>query len=349
MGATATAPTSARPGSLPGARSRGVGYLTIVLVGLVAVAVAVVLSLGVGAVTVSPLEVVRALFGDAGPEIEPLIDARMDRTLLGIVAGAAIAVAGAVMQGVTRNPLADPGILGVNSGAALAVIVGIYWVGLGSLNAYVWFALLGAALAAAFVYLVAGLGPRSSQPLTMALAGAALTAICSSIISGIMVTSQETLDVFRFWQVGSVAGRDPSQLSTVWILFALGFLLAFASTSVLNALALGDDMARALGQKVGTGRLMAATGGVLLAAGAVASCGPIGFVGLVVPHMVRLVVGPDNRKVLLASIFGGPVLILLADTVGRVINPPSEVSVGIVTALIGAPVLVILVRRMRSA
>ncbi|YAL83083.1 FecCD family ABC transporter permease [Dermacoccaceae bacterium W4C1] len=327
----------------------GVGYLTIVIVGVLGIAVAALCSLAFGATAISPLDVLRSIFGDAGQRVEPIVDGRLNRTILGIVAGAAIAVAGGVMQGVTRNPLADPGILGINAGAALAVILGIYWIGLSSLTQYVWLALLGAALAAAFIYVLAGLGPRSSQPLTMALGGAALTAICTSIMSGIMVTSDETLDVFRFWQVGSVAGRDLSQLTIVWVLLAIGLVISLASTSVLNALALGDDMARALGQKLGTGRLMAATGGVLLAAATTAACGPIGFVGLVVPHMVRLVVGPDYRKVLLASAFGGPVLILFADTVGRVINPPAEVSVGIVTALIGAPVLVILVRRMRSA
>lgn len=332
------------PGS-PGARS----FAAIVVVGSLAVAAAALLSLMVGAESLSPAEVLRSLFGEAGARVDPLVDSRIDRTVMGIIAGASIAVSGAVMQGVTRNPLADPGILGVNSGAALAVIIGIAWVGVGTTTEYVWFALAGGTLAAAFVYLLAGLGPRSSQPLTMALGGAALTAICTSIISGIMVVDEQTLDVFRFWQVGSVAGREMGELGVVFALLAVGMVISLSVGPTLNALALGDDMARALGQKLGAGRALSATGAVLLCTATTAACGPIGFVGLVVPHMVRLVVGPDNRRVLLACVFGGPVLLLLADAFGRVINPPSEVSVGIITALIGAPVLVILVRRLRSA
>lgn len=344
MTATATRTTPAaeiEPG-------RGWSYPTIVVVGALAVLATALLSLMIGVVGVSPVDAVRSLLGSAGSEVDPLVDGRLDRTVVGLLVGSAVAVSGTVMQGVTRNPLADPGILGVNSGAALAVILGIYLVGIGSLGEYMWFALVGGTVAAVLVYAIASVGPKAAQPVTMALAGAAIAAAATSVIAGIMVTNQATMDVFRFWQVGSVAGREPSALTSVLPLFAVGFVLALTAGPVLNALALGDDMASALGQRVMFGRAVTSLGAVLLATSATAVAGPIAFVGLVVPHAVRLVVGPDYRKVLLASLFGGMVLVGLADTVGRVLTPPSEVSVGIVTALIGAPVLVWLVRREKA-
>ncbi len=302
----------------------------------------------IGVVNVSPVDAVTSVFGSTGTDADAIVAGRVDRTIVGILIGAAVAVSGAVMQGVTRNPLADPGILGVNAGAALAVILGIFLLGVGSLQGYMWLSLLGASIAAIVVYAIASIGPKSAAPITMALAGAAISAAATSIIGGIMVTNQEAFDTFRFWQVGSVAGREPSALTPVLPLFALGFLLSLTAGPILNALALGDDMARALGQRVMVGRAVTSLGAVLLAASATAAAGPIGFVGLVIPHAVRLVVGPDYRKVLLASVFGGMVLILLADTAGRVLTPPSEISVGIMTALIGAPVLVMLVRREKT-
>lgn len=339
---------AAQPSTDNAPARRSWSYAVIVLVGVAAVGAAVLVSLTIGAVTVSPVDAVKSLFSTAGAGADALVDSRIDRTMIGVLVGASVAVSGAVMQGVTRNPLADPGILGVNAGAALAVILGIYLVGLSSLMQYIWLALVGSAIAAVLVYAIASLGPKASQPVTMALAGAAITAAATSVISGIMVTSQESLDVFRHWQVGSVAGRDPGSVLPVLPFFGVGFVLALGSAAVLNALALGDDMASALGQRVMVGRAVAALGAVLLCSSATAIAGPIAFVGLVVPHAVRLVVGPDYRRVLLASVLAGPVLILLADTIGRIISPPSEVSVGIMTALVGVPVLILLVRRERA-
>lgn len=346
-----TATTDARPdapAAAPERRGRSLSYPALVVVGAVAVALAALLSLMIGVVSISPIDAVTSLFGSAGADVDPIVEGRIDRTVVGILVGAAVAVSGAVMQGVTRNPLADPGILGINSGAALAVILGIYVLGISSLGEYMWLAVLGGSIAAVLVYAIAGLGPRSAQPVTMALAGAAITAAATSIIAGIMVTDQATMDVFRFWQVGSVAGREPSALTPVLPLFVVGFVLSLSAGPVLNALSLGDDMASALGQRVLLGRAWTSLGAVLLAASATAVAGPIAFVGLVIPHVVRLLVGPDYRKVLLGSLFGGPTLIVLADTVGRILTPPSEVSVGIVTALVGAPVLVLLVRREKA-
>lgn len=315
--------------------------------GLALLAVAVVASLTVGARTVGPGTVLDVLTGaPADPVVAGLVHARLDRTVIALVVGACVAVCGAVLQGVTRNPLADPGILGLNSGAALAVVLGIQLVGITTVTGYVWFALVGVLLTAVLVQGIALTVPSRSQPLTMALAGAAVMALAQSILGGVLVANRGTLDVFRFWQVGSVAGRPAGIVWGVAPFVVVGLLLCLTSAAVLNANALGDDLARSLGQRVVLQRGSAAVGAVLLAAAATALAGPVGFIGLVVPHAVRLLRGPDNRQVLLGSLIGGPALVLVADTVGRVVSPPSEVQVGIMSAVFGAPVLVLLVRRM---
>ncbi|KGN31708.1 iron ABC transporter permease [Knoellia sinensis KCTC 19936] len=278
-----------------------------------------------------------------------MVDARIDRTLIGLVVGAAVGVCGVVLQGLTRNPLAEPGILGINAGAALAVVVGIKLFALSTVGGYVWFALLGACVTAVVVQLLALLAPVRAQPVTMALAGAAVMATSTSLVGAILVADQGALDVFRFWQVGSVAGRDASIISDVAPFLVVGFALALASGSLLNVIALGDDLARGLGQRVVVHRLLSAAGAILLAASATALAGPIAFVGLVVPHVVRALVGPDHRRILLGSLFAGPVLVVAADTIGRLVAAPSEVQAGIVCAVIGAPFLVALVRRMNVA
>jgi iron complex transport system permease protein len=249
------------------------------------------------------------------------------------------------MQGLTRNPLADPGILGVNAGAALCVVLGIHVLGIGSTSAFVWLALLGGLAAATLVYAVSAAAPGGPAPLTMALAGAALSAGAVSVVAGVLVSNRGALDTFRFWQVGSVAGRSADLVVDVLPLLLGSLVVVALSGPVLNATALGDDLERALGQRVHLARGVVALGAVGLAACAVALAGPIGFVGLVVPHLVRLVTGPDYRRILLGSALVGPVLVLLTDTLGRVVMPPSEIQVGIMTAVLGAPGLIWLVRR----
>lgn len=319
----------------------------IVLVGFACVAGAVVLSLLLGTQSVPVGDLVRALTGGAASEVVAgIADSRVDRTLIGLVVGAAIGTCGVVLQGLTRNPLAEPGILGINAGASLAVVIGIKVFAIGSVGGYVWFALLGACITAVVVQLLALLAPVRAQPVTMALAGAAVMATSTSLVGAIVVSDQGALDVFRFWQVGSVAGRDASIILDVAPFLVLGFVLCLASGSLLNVVALGDDLARGLGQRVVVHRLVAAAGAILLAASATALAGPIAFVGLVVPHVVRAVVGPDHRRILLGSLFAGPTLVVLADTVGRLVAAPSEVQAGIICAVVGAPFLVGLVRRM---
>lgn len=322
---------------------------TVVLVGAIALLVAVCLSLAVGSRMLTPgavLDGLRALVQGSltGVPAEGILDARVDRTLIGIVVGVAVALSGAAMQGLTRNPLADPGILGVNSGAALAVVLGLQYAGISTVGGYLWLALLGGLVTAVVVYAVASVS-AGDQSLTMVLTGAAVTAGVTSVIAGVLVTNQGALNTFRFWQVGSVAGRDAAIISDVLPLLVVSLVIVLLSGPILNAAALGEELERALGQRVLLTRFVVALGAVGLAASAVALAGPIAFVGLVVPHLVRLVTGPDYRRILLGSALVGPVLILLTDTLGRVVTPPSEVQVGIMTAVLGAPVLIVLIRR----
>lgn len=307
-------------------------------------------SLAVGARQLSPGTVWNALAGfDPASGDHTVVRARMPRTALGLLVGGALGLAGAAMQGVARNPLADPGILGVNAGAALAVVTGIYVFGVSSLAGYIWFAFIGAAAAAVAVYLIASAGREGPTPVKLALAGAALSAGLYSLMNVILISSQDTLDRFRFWQVGGIAGRDWSVVVHGLPFLAAGALIVLSTGRILNGLALGDDIARGLGQRVSLARGITALGVVLLCGSATALAGPIGFVGLVVPHAVRFLTGPDYRRILPFSLVLAPVLLLLADVAGRVVILPGEVPAGIMTALVGAPVFVWLVRRSKGA
>ena len=272
---------------------------------------------------------------------------RVPRTVIGLLVGAALGLSGAVMQGVARNPLADPGLLGVNAGASLAVAVAIFVFGIGTLTGYVWFAFLGAALAMLVVYLLGSAGRGGPTPVKLALAGAALTAGLISLTSAILLLDAATLDVFRFWQVGALAGRDADIARQVAPFIAVGTVMALATGRLLNALSLGDDVARSLGQRVGRARWFSAAAVVLLAGSATAAAGPIGFVGLTIPHVARAITGPDYRWVLPYSAVLAPILLLGSDILGRVLARPGELQVGIVTALVGAPFFIALVRRRK--
>jgi iron complex transport system permease protein len=274
---------------------------------------------------------------------------RVPRTVLGLAVGASLGVAGAVMQGVTRNPLADPGILGIEAGASLAVVTGIYVFGIGSLTGYVWFAFAGAAVASVVVYALGSLGRGGATPVKLALAGAAMASLLGSFTSAILLLDVATLDQFRFWVVGSLAGRDGTIATQVLPFIVVGLVLAEASARQLNILALGDDVARSLGQRVALARLTSAVAVILLCGAATAACGPIGFIGLTIPHIARAICGPDYRWIVPWSIVLAPMLLLGADILGRVVARPGELQVGIVTALLGAPFFIALVRRRKLA
>jgi len=345
-GATQEACAAPTPCAAPASGSAAVRRTAWLLAAAVVLALAAAASLAVGARGLGPGTVWQALtaFNPADGD-HAVVHARIPRTVLGLLAGGALGLAGAAMQGVTRNPLADPGIIGVNAGAALAVVTGIYVLGISSLSGYIWCAFAGASAAAALVYLIASLGRDGATPIKLALAGAALSAGLYSLMNIILVSSQETLDRFRFWQVGGIAGRDWTMFQAGMPFVLLGAAIVLGTGRNLNALALGDDLARGLGQRVGLTRGTTALGVVLLCGSATALAGPIGFVGLVVPHAVRFLTGPDYRWILPFSMVLAPALLLAADVAGRVILPPGEVPAGIMTALVGAPVFVWLVRR----
>lgn len=253
------------------------------------------------------------------------------------------------MQGVTRNPLADPGIFGIEAGASLAVVLAIHSLHISSLTQYVWFAFFGAAVASIIVYALGSLGRGGSSPVKLALAGAALAAMFTSFMTAVLILDVSTLDQFRFWQVGSIAGRDAGIVAQVAPFLLLGVVLAIASSRTLNVLALGDDVARSLGQRVGLARGLAGLSVIVCSGAAVAAAGPIGFIGLTVPHVARAICGPDYRWILPWSLVLAPMLLLSADVLGRLVARPGELQVGIVTAFLGAPVFIALVRRRKLA
>jgi iron complex transport system permease protein len=276
-------------------------------------------------------------------------DLRIPRTILGLIVGAALGVGGALMQALTRNPLADPGLLGVNAGAAAAVVTATALLGVVSPLVYVWFAFAGAAAASVVVYGVGAAGRSGATPVRLALAGTAVSFALYAYVQGLTIVDRETLDQFRFWQVGALAGHAPSLSAQIAPFVALGLLLAFALGRPLNAIGLGDEAGRALGARPGRTRVLGAVAITLLCGAGTAAAGPIAFIGLTVPHVARAITGPDQRWVLPYSALLAPVMLLGADVVGRVVNRPGELEVGIISALIGGPVFIAIVRRRRIA
>lgn len=330
-------------------RARRRTLLVLGLVGsLVALAAVCLLSVAYGSKSIS-LGTVLDSFTDFDGSSEHLIvrSLRVPRTLVGLMVGACLGLAGAVMQGLTRNPLADPGILGVDAGAALFVVIGIHVFGISTLNGYVWFSFAGAAAASVVVYALGSAGRTGATPVKIALAGAALSALLGSFTSAILLFDTETLDQYRFWAVGSISGRDGDLARQVAPFVIVAVVVALACSRRLDTLGLGDDVARSLGAPVGRSRAWCALAVVLTAGTATAACGPIAFVGLVIPHMVRRFTGPEHRWLLPYSMVLAAILLLSGDIVGRVIARPGEVQVGIVTALVGAPFFVYLARRTK--
>ncbi len=318
--------------------------LTLGLVG-----VAVLLSLCLGTRGIAPADVWSALVAPGGSDDDVVVrDLRVPRTLLGLAVGAALGVAGVVAQGHTRNPVADPGLLGVSAGAAFAVVLGVHLSGVTSTLGYVWFAFPGALAAGVLVFALGATGRGGATPVTLALAGAGLTALLGALTTVLVLLDPQGLDAFRQWSVGSLAGRG-DVVGPLAPFFVAGLVLAMANARALNALGLGADTARALGVRLLPARCVGLAGLVLLTGAAVAAAGPIAFLGLVVPHACRALVGPDHRVLVpVAALLGGAVL-LVADVVGRLAAPPGELQVGVVLAGLGAPVFIAVVRRPRMA
>ncbi|MEU9701979.1 iron chelate uptake ABC transporter family permease subunit [Streptomyces sp. NPDC047981] len=316
--------------------------------GVVLLLLVCVLSIMIGAKPVPLGDVWHGLFQNTGTANDIIIrDLRVPRTVLGLLVGVALGLSGAVMQGLTRNPLAEPGLLGVNAGAAAAVVSAIAFLGITDVDAYVWFAFLGAAVVSVVVYVLGG--SRSATPVRLALAGTAATAALYGYVNAVQLLNSAALDRLRFWTVGSLASADMDTVRRVAPFILVGVVLALLISRPLNAMEMGDDTARALGANLNRTRVLAMVAVTLMCGAATAACGPIVFLGLMVPYLVRAVTGPDMRWILPYAAVLAPALLLGSDVIGRLVARPSELQVGIVTALVGGPVFIHLVRRKRMA
>lgn len=339
-------PTFQRP------RIASTAYLPLGLVLLTGVLLAVgLLSLRVGSLGITTADAWNALFHYNSDNYAELVvrTLRLPRTLYAIVLGLGLGLSGTVAQAITRNPLADPSILGVSSGATLAVVVAVFFFGLTAPYQYVWFAFVGALLASLLVFVLSAAGREGPTPTKVALAGIVISAMLFAWTSALLLLDRETMDVVRFWMAGSVAGRDLTTLYWLAPFILGGSIASLFLGHQLNVLALGDETARALGMRTGMLRLIGLILVVVITGACVAAAGPIAFIGLATPHLVRSVIGPDYRWVLPYSMVVGAILLTSSDIIGRVIARPSEVQVGIVTAIIGAPVLIALARRRTLA
>ena len=311
-------------------------------------AAACVLSIVIGTKNIAPDTVWNAFAHFTNTDDQALVrELRVPRTALGLLVGAALGISGAVLQAVTRNPLADTQILGINAGAGLFVVFAIGVLGLSGIWSYVWFAFLGSAVAMVLVYALGSAGRRGATPVQLTLAGVALGAVMDGISAGIRLLKPRAFDYLRFWDVGALVGRPIAVVQALAPFVAAGLLLALVVARSLNAVALGDDLARSLGANIGRTRVLAMASVMLLAGAATAAVGPIGFVGLMVPHVARWIAGPDQRWIFGYTVICAPILMLAADIVGRLVVRPGELSVGIVTAFVGAPVLIWWIRRER--
>nr|WP_308222721.1 iron chelate uptake ABC transporter family permease subunit [Frankia sp. AgPm24] len=351
---TATTPTATPPIRPPSPTITGAAAVRRRVGGLVAalvvLAVVCLLSLWLGANRVPFTEVWRVLWHNDGSKAAVIVhDLRVPRTLLGLAVGAALGVSGAVTQALTRNDLAEPGLLGISMGASAAVALGISALGVTSTAGYVWFAFGGAALTSVAVFAIGTAGRGADTPANLVVAGAAAVALLGAVVNAILILDPTAFDRFRFWDVGSLAAPGAPALSTIWPFIVVGLLLAASQARSLNALALGEQAARGLGVHLNRARLLGALAVVLLCGAATAAAGPIAFVGLAVPHIARAIVGTDQRWVLPYCAVLAAVLLLGADLIGRLVVAPGELRVGVVTAFLGAPVFIALCRRARLA
>lgn len=307
-----------------------------------------VFSISFGAKQIAFSKVIDVILGKDVDSLEAtIIQQRIPRTVFGILAGGALGISGALMQSITRNPIADPSILGVNTGASLFVVAGIAFLNITAAYQYIWLAIIGAGITAFFVYLVASIGKDGAKPLKLALSGAAVSIVLGALVSTIMLPDDRVLQAFRFWQVGSIGSATWDNISLISPFLIMGFIISMFISRYLNNLALGDEAATALGTNVVITRSVGALASVLLCGATTALAGPIGFVGLIVPHLIRLIYGSEMEKILPLSFLGSGILLLVSDLIGRIIGSPGETEVGIITAVLGAPVFIFAIRKGR--
>lgn len=323
-------------------------FSKVLILSIILFVISILASLSFGARIIGWNELLDGLFNsDIQTHEANVVRQRMARTVFSVMCGAALGVSGALMQSVTRNPIADPSILGVNTGAALFVVCGITFLNISTASEYIWLALLGAIITAIFVFGIGSIGSDGATPLKLVLAGAATSSALSSLVMAIMIPRSNVMDQFRFWQVGSVGAGNWEVISIFIPFLIVGFLIAILTAPALNALALGDEAAAGLGVRVGTIRLIAAFGGVLLCGATTALAGPIGFIGLLASHIIRLLIGPDLRFVIPMSALSGAIILTISDICGRLLGTPGELEVGVVTAFIGAPILILITMKAK--
>ena len=319
-------------------------YIAIFLLLFICIA----LSVTCGVRDVGIKSIIGAFVNNAAPKREVnIVLARIPRTVFGILAGAALGISGQLMQSVTRNPIADPSILGVNTGASLAVVCGITFFNIQNGNQYIWLAFAGAIITAVLVYGLASMGREGATPIRLALAGAAASTALQSLVNTVMLPNTQVMDQFRFWQVGSIGGATWEDIRIMLPYIIVGFTIAFLLMPSLNTLALGDDVATGLGVNVTAVRMLAAVAGVLLCASVTALAGPISFIGLMVPHVIRAFTGPEIKRVMPLSALTGACILLISDVLGRLLGRPGELESGIITALIGGPVFILIIRKVK--
>lgn len=323
-------------------------FVFSIILCLTLLSIMAIISISLGAKSIAFTKVIDVLLGNDPDSLEAaIILQRIPRTVFGILAGGALGISGALMQSITRNPIADPSILGVNTGASLFVVAGIAFFNITVAYQYIWLAIIGAGVTAVFVYSVASMGKDGATPLKLALSGSAVSIVLGSLVSTIMLPNNRVMEAFRFWQVGSIGSATWDNIMLISPFLIVGFIISMFISGYLNNLALGDEAATALGTNVVMTRTIGALSSVLLCGATTALAGPIGFVGLIIPHIIRLIFGSEMSKMLPLSFLGSAILMLVSDIIGRVISLPGETEVGIVTAVIGAPVFILAIRKGR--
>lgn len=333
--------------------SPGRRRLLVILVGSATLAVLCWTSLFIGSGDIPARRVIDTLIQWAGGELPPearsttellILERRVPRTLLAVLVGASLGAGGVLMQAMTRNPLADPGLLGVNAGAYTAVVLGSTAMGATIGGAHVWLAMGGALVVGVAVYIIGTSGPMGASPAKLVLTGVAIAALLTGISFAITLSMPDVFDRVRFWSAGSLQGRGFDELGTILPFIMVGTVLALLLPRALNALSLGDDAAVALGARPGLTRIAGLAAVTVLCGAATAAAGPLSFIGLMVPHALRMLTGPDHRWLIPLSLLAAPILVLTADILARVVVT-AELPAGVVTAFLGAPVLVWLTRR----
>ena len=323
-------------------------FVFSIILCLALLSVMAIFSISLGAKNIAFSKVIEVLLGNDPDSLEQaIIHQRIPRTIFGILAGGALGISGALMQSITRNPIADPSILGVNTGASLFVVAGIAFFNITVAYQYIWLAIIGAGVTAVFVYSVASMGKDGATPLKLALSGSAVSIVLGSLVSTIMLPNNRVMEAFRFWQVGSIGSATWENIMLISPFLVVGFIISMFISGYLNNLALGDEAATALGTNVVMTRTIGALSSVLLCGATTALAGPIGFVGLIIPHIIRLIFGSEMGKMLPLSFLGSAILMLVSDLIGRIISLPGETEVGIVTAVLGAPVFILAIRKGR--